>query len=324
MELGRLTLGGARKVAPLALCWWLYVVSGVTALRYLNVPMYSCLRRSTTLLVVLGEARLFHRRPSRAAAAALAAMVGGAALAGASDLSFSLPGYCWTGVCVCSTAAYLLLICRLRESTGERRAGLAGPLPLPGWLAAAGMRRAACGARAHPTRPPRAPCLLCVRVRVCRHRAAHAAAVQQCAGAGAHGNLAGAGHARAATGGGLPPATGPLLPRFPPGLMLPGLPAQPRHLQASTGRGATRARDHAALSHALALARGPPCLTSHTRTIRARLQVHAGQLAASHKRDGAGQGRGYHCAWVGSVWGCEVRGCWGAGVLGEGRARERG
>lgn len=30
------------QVAPLALFWWLYVVSGVTALRYLNVPMYRC------------------------------------------------------------------------------------------------------------------------------------------------------------------------------------------------------------------------------------------------------------------------------------------
>lgn len=28
------------QVFPLALFWWLYVVSGVTALRYLNVPMY--------------------------------------------------------------------------------------------------------------------------------------------------------------------------------------------------------------------------------------------------------------------------------------------
>lgn len=34
------TLAGARRAAPLALFWWLYVVSGVTALRYLNVPMY--------------------------------------------------------------------------------------------------------------------------------------------------------------------------------------------------------------------------------------------------------------------------------------------
>jgi hypothetical protein len=32
----------ALQVMPLALFWWLYVVSGVTALRYLNVPMYRC------------------------------------------------------------------------------------------------------------------------------------------------------------------------------------------------------------------------------------------------------------------------------------------
>ena len=28
------------QVLPLSAAWWLYVVSGVTALRYLNVPMY--------------------------------------------------------------------------------------------------------------------------------------------------------------------------------------------------------------------------------------------------------------------------------------------
>lgn len=40
MRFGPLTWRGARRAAPLAACWWLYVVSGVTALRYLNVPMY--------------------------------------------------------------------------------------------------------------------------------------------------------------------------------------------------------------------------------------------------------------------------------------------
>lgn len=41
---GRLMRGCCRapQVAPLALFWWLYVVSGVTALRYLNVPMFRC------------------------------------------------------------------------------------------------------------------------------------------------------------------------------------------------------------------------------------------------------------------------------------------
>lgn len=28
------------QISPLVFCWWLYVVSGVTALRYLTVPMF--------------------------------------------------------------------------------------------------------------------------------------------------------------------------------------------------------------------------------------------------------------------------------------------
>ena len=31
---------GVLQVLPLSFAWWLYVVSGVTALRFLNVPMY--------------------------------------------------------------------------------------------------------------------------------------------------------------------------------------------------------------------------------------------------------------------------------------------
>lgn len=118
MRFGPLTWRGARRAAPLAACWWLYVVSGVTALRYLNVPMYSVLRRSTTLLVVAGEAALFSKRPSRRSLAALLLMVGGAAAAGISDLTFSAPGYAWVAVCVVSTAAYLLLIKKLQDGTG--------------------------------------------------------------------------------------------------------------------------------------------------------------------------------------------------------------
>ena len=46
-------------------------------------------------------------------------MVGGAILAGASDLSYSLPGYIWVTICAVSTAAYLLLIRKLSDRTGE-------------------------------------------------------------------------------------------------------------------------------------------------------------------------------------------------------------
>jgi hypothetical protein len=64
LKLGKLSWAQARKVPPLAVFWWLYVVSGVTALRYLNVPMYGAFRRSTTLLVVIGEYVMFKTMPS--------------------------------------------------------------------------------------------------------------------------------------------------------------------------------------------------------------------------------------------------------------------
>ncbi|KAI7842780.1 hypothetical protein COHA_003526 [Chlorella ohadii] len=118
MQFGGFTLQGARKVAPLAFFWWLYVVSGVTALRYLNVPMYSVIRRSTTLLVVSGEFWMFNKRPTRRSLAALLLMVCGAVVAGITDLTFNLPGYIWVSICVVSTAAYLLLIKKLQDSTG--------------------------------------------------------------------------------------------------------------------------------------------------------------------------------------------------------------
>ncbi len=50
---------------------------------------------------------------------ALALMVGGAVLAGFTDLTYSLPGYLLVTICILSTAVYLLLIRKLKDSTGE-------------------------------------------------------------------------------------------------------------------------------------------------------------------------------------------------------------
>ncbi|KAK2078341.1 hypothetical protein QBZ16_003181 [Prototheca wickerhamii] len=116
LNVERLTLAGARKVMPLTAFWWLYVVSGMTALRYLNVPMYSVLRRATTLVVVAGEFYMFNKSPSRDAMVALMAMIGGAVVAGLSDVTYSGLGYFWVSICVLSTAAYLLLIRKLKDT----------------------------------------------------------------------------------------------------------------------------------------------------------------------------------------------------------------
>ena len=45
-------------------------------------------------------------------------MLAGALIAGATDLTYSLPGYIWVTICAISTAMYLLLIRALKDSTG--------------------------------------------------------------------------------------------------------------------------------------------------------------------------------------------------------------
>ena len=45
-------------------------------------------------------------------------MVTGAVIAGATDLTYSLPGYVYVAICAVSTAVYLLLIRLLKDKTG--------------------------------------------------------------------------------------------------------------------------------------------------------------------------------------------------------------
>ncbi len=46
-------------------------------------------------------------------------MVTGAVIAGATDLTYSLPGYVYVAICAVSTAVYLLLIRLLKDKTGD-------------------------------------------------------------------------------------------------------------------------------------------------------------------------------------------------------------
>ncbi|CAK0763224.1 hypothetical protein CVIRNUC_003036 [Coccomyxa viridis] len=124
LEIESISVKTATLVFPLTMFWWLYVVSGVTALRYLTVPMFSCFRRSTTLLVVLGEWLLLSKKPTPQGFFSILVMVTGAVIAGATDLTFNLPGYIWVAICAVSTAVYLLLIRLLKDKTGLSQSAL--------------------------------------------------------------------------------------------------------------------------------------------------------------------------------------------------------
>ncbi|BDA42559.1 UDP-N-acetylglucosamine/UDP-glucose/GDP-mannose transporter [Coccomyxa sp. Obi] len=124
LEIEPISMKTALTVLPLTVFWWLYVVSGVTALRYLTVPMFSVFRRSTTLLVVAGEWLLLSKAPTPRGLFSIVLMVTGAVIAGATDLTYSLPGYVYVAICAVSTAVYLLLIRVLKDRTGLSQSAL--------------------------------------------------------------------------------------------------------------------------------------------------------------------------------------------------------
>jgi len=94
----------------MAIGWWIYGISGVIALKYLNVPMFryncvsisivltkefSAIRRFTTIIVMFGEWRLRDRIPPRKQQIAVVVMTFGAAVAGLTDITFNILGYLW-------------------------------------------------------------------------------------------------------------------------------------------------------------------------------------------------------------------------------------
>ena len=75
--------------------------------------------------------------------AAIALMIAGAITAGATDLSYSLPGYVYVAICAVSTAVYLILIRFIKERTGTQ------PCPVvPPHAALMPSQAAACGTAA--------------------------------------------------------------------------------------------------------------------------------------------------------------------------------
>lgn len=95
---------------PLAIFWCLNVLSGIFTLEYMSIPMFSTLRRLTTLIVLIGEHTLLRKYASRPVWASVLVMTTGALIAGVSDLEFNPIGYACVTINNLCTAGYLLLI----------------------------------------------------------------------------------------------------------------------------------------------------------------------------------------------------------------------
>ena len=75
-----------RGCVLLATVWSVNVVSGIAALQYLSVPMWSTLRRLTTLVTLMAEVLLLSKAHPKEIWGAVGLMAAGALIAGAYDI----------------------------------------------------------------------------------------------------------------------------------------------------------------------------------------------------------------------------------------------
>lgn len=85
--------GIARRIWPLPLIYLGNMATGLGGTKELSLPMFTALRRFSILMTMIGERFVLGVRASWSVQASVMAMVGGALLAAADDVTFSWSGY---------------------------------------------------------------------------------------------------------------------------------------------------------------------------------------------------------------------------------------
>lgn len=95
-----------KRIMPLPLFHLGNMVAGLAATQAVSLPMFTALRRFAILMTMILEIRILGVRPSWPIQLSVAGMIGGAIIAAADDLSFSLVGYAYVMFANVMTAAY--------------------------------------------------------------------------------------------------------------------------------------------------------------------------------------------------------------------------
>jgi len=114
----------AKKLIPLSVSFLAMVVTGLAALALVNVPMYSVLRRGSTVIVMAMEYVALGKVYSFDETQSVVMMVGGAVVAGWGDLEFDVVGYILTALNCLVTALYLIYIAKKSQETRLNTFGL--------------------------------------------------------------------------------------------------------------------------------------------------------------------------------------------------------
>ncbi|GAM27583.1 hypothetical protein SAMD00019534_107590 [Acytostelium subglobosum LB1] len=113
-----------KKLASLSVLFILMVVSGLAALAKTNVPLFSALRRLSTLIVILGERILLEKVTPANEIQSVVLMVLGALIAGWGDVTFDFVGSLYILFNCFVTAGYLIYIAKKSKETGLNTFGL--------------------------------------------------------------------------------------------------------------------------------------------------------------------------------------------------------
>ncbi|KAL2928209.1 Nucleotide-sugar uncharacterized transporter 3 [Bienertia sinuspersici] len=109
---------------PLAFTYLLYMIVTMEAVRGVNVPMYTTLRRTTVVFTMVVEYILVKQKHTPSIMGSVGLIVLGAFVAGARDLSFDAYGYGVVFLANITTAIYLATIARIGKSSGLNSFGL--------------------------------------------------------------------------------------------------------------------------------------------------------------------------------------------------------
>ncbi|MED6145801.1 hypothetical protein PIB30_028561 [Stylosanthes scabra] len=112
------------QTLPLALPYLLYVVVTMEAVRGINVPMYTTLRRTTIAFTMMMEYFVGGKRHSNIVIGSVGVIIFGAFIAGTRDLAFDAYGYTIVFIENMCKAVYLTSVSRVGKSTGLNVFGL--------------------------------------------------------------------------------------------------------------------------------------------------------------------------------------------------------
>lgn len=95
-----------KRLMPLPIFHLGNMVAGLGATKSVSLPMFTALRRFAILMTMILEIRILGVRPSLPIQLSVAGMIGGAIIAAADDMTFSLIGYSYVMFANVMTAAY--------------------------------------------------------------------------------------------------------------------------------------------------------------------------------------------------------------------------